>query len=1408
MIGPKIDFPKIRDKIFINMITSFLFLGLILLTTFSAISQVNTYKFTHITVDEGLSHTDAKQVREDSKGFIWIATLFGLDRYDGYRIKRFANNNDPSNIAFKNRIRSLYPDEDGMIWLSTEDGVQCFNSKTEKFIVLKQTPTSGATWGYHKIVKLKKNILVLLSLGKIRLFKINDSLLQIIPIHFEEGLQFFDFTTDGSGNCWLASNKGIWVLKADGSLLHSKITVTNNKNQEQTILKISFNNEGSLVLAVGNDIIKTIQTGQEILREKLAEIYGEKKYHVTSGQILDILQDQHKNYWVSTNEGLLRIDFNWNLLQVITDKSQNSGLTTNYLDRLYIDKSDCLWVCTFGGGVNITDLNAKPFFSIQHNPELSNTLPGNHVRCIAENGMDNLWIGTNANGLCKYNFTTNKFLSIKAGSALSELKSNEIDALVFDKTNKLWIGSSKGIQVLNKDQMVVETPVGFKDFPEHQVENLAVDFFGNIWFGSNSSGLGCIVNDNGHYITKYYNIGSHSKGKSTDAINFIYADKDRPEIFVSTIYGLERLMILNDGSVDRYFQYRINGKLNSLSSNYVWPVQRQNDSVIWVGTLGGGLNKVILKNDASYSATKYYSKDGFFNDVESLQIDDSGRIWMGGRGLECFNPITGELNEYHAKDGLQGNSFKVGSSFKGESGRLYFGGINGLNYFYPADIRKNIINAAPLITEMRVNNRQVTVADTSENPVWVKTIIPYATEIRLNYKQNNFVAYFSSMHFANPEKCLYRYKLEGLDKIWNYTNGVNASASYTNLGYKKYKLIVEASNNDDIWSRQHASLDIEILPPWWKSPLAIITYLLLLAAFFYGIYIYLLRWYRLKKEFTIREAEERRREEVHLQKEDSHQQQLQFFTNISHEFRTPLTLILGPLETLLKNQNQSPAMHHLEGMHRNAKRMMNLISELMNFKKVADNAIVLQVTPVEIKSFVQLLGDEFNEMALQKEIDFTIVNKIEKLDLWADRQVLEKILYNLLNNAFKYTPNGEKISLQVFTDMSVYKPVYSNEFKLMNKFRSKEYLYFMVKDCGLGISKESIPHIFERYYRVNDTHIGSGIGLALVKSLVALHKGDIYLYSERSKGTEIIVGVPLGKENYSDQEISILTNNKRPITVLEKITTINSLLTFAKDDNKQLSKRKIPSILIVEDNDELKSFLKESLLPFYEILEASNGQIAIDLIADKKPALIISDVMMPLIDGIQLCKHIKTTFETSHIPFILLTAKTNLNSQLEGVSTGADYYISKPFSMDMLLYTIQNIFFHQKKMKEMYANGFYEDATKLVQSNVDKKFMKELMDLIESNVENEELGVEFICRKLHTSRSKLYEKIKIISGQSIGDFIRSARLKKALDIMIHEEVMLQDVVERVGLKSSSYFTKAFKKEFGKAPAEYLRDLKQ
>lgn len=1382
----------------------FFLLFLVFSSIFNIAAQERPYKFNHLTVDEGLSHTDAIEVKQDKLGFIWIATFYGLDRYDGYRIRRFVNNVDKGNSAFKNRIRSLYPDENGYIWLLTEDGIQCFNTKTESFIPLKQNKISGATDGYFKIEKLKNGKLVLLYQNKIRVLKIDGNTLQDIPIKLPKGISIFDFTTDRVGNIWIGCDKGLLTINSRMELRKFNIFIDKELNTEQIFSKISSTSSGTMLLVSDNYILETAQTTSEILREKSFDIYVKKRYHVASGQIMDVLLDNHNNCWISTYQGLLHLDAKWNYLQTITNKSQNNGLTSNYLGKLYVDRSECLWICTYGGGVNYVDLNSKHFYLIQRNPEISNTLPDNHIRSVIEEDPNTIWIGTNLNGVCRYNLINNQFSYINANSGNLRLSSNSVNTLAIDKAKRLWIGSGKGLQIIGKSRFALENLSGSENFPKHSIENLSIDFFGNIWFGSFNNGLGCIVNDNGIYKTKFYNISKHKEGKSYDRINFIYCDPERPEIFLSTAMGLERLKIANDGKVTQYFQYKNNGKANSLSSNYVWPVQRQGANIIWVGTLGGGLNKIVLKNDGSYTVVNYNKNQKIFSDVESLQLDDKGNIWMGGRGLQSFNPTSGNLIEYNAKDGLQGNSFKVGASFKGESGRLYFGGINGLNYFYPSDIKKNTINATPLITDISVNNQSISSGDSSENPVKTDGNISYLKELRLNYKENNFTIFFSSMHYANPEKCIYRYKLEGFDKDWKYTT--NSSVTYSNLDYKEYTFNLKSTNNDGLWSKNEVELLIDVLPPWWKSSLAKFIYLILFVFFCYGVYLYLSRWYGLKREFTKHELEEKRKEELHLQKEVMQQKQLEFFTNISHEFRTPLTLILGPLEMLLKEGTNSKISYQLEGMHRNAKRMMNLIAELMNFKKIADNAISLRVSSVAIDLFVKELVNEFEEIASQKAIQFSTIFETENVECFIDKQVLEKILYNLIDNSFKYSNNGGEVILKFFSKLDEFKPSYETEFILLNDHRAKKYIYFLIKDNGIGISKESISLVFDRYYRVNSTHIGSGVGLALVKSLVELHKGDIYLYSQRNKGTEIIVGIPVGIDNYESGEINSKRDNNK--SVLEKITTLQPLLDIEISENTKAIKRKVPCILIVEDNDELRLFLKTSLEPFFQIVVASNGQIGLDLVTNKKPDLIISDVMMPVMDGIQLCKAIKETFETSHLPFILLTAKTDLNSQLEGVGYGADYYIAKPFSMDLLLLTIQNIFSQRQKLKGLFAEGFYEDAAKLVQSDVDKKLMQKLINIINDNIENEELNIEFICRKLNASRSSLYEKVKNISGQSIGDFIRSARLKKALEIMTNEDVNLQDVIERVGINSSSYFSKAFKKEFGKSPSEFLKKMKE
>ncbi|WP_183556786.1 two-component regulator propeller domain-containing protein [Mucilaginibacter sp. SP1R1] len=1360
-------------------------------------------RFSYLTVDEGLSHTDAKDIKQDKQGFIWIGTLFGLDRYDGYTIKRYYNSNDPKNNAFKNRVKSIYPDDDGNLWLTTENGIQCFDTKKEQYIDFNTKPKLNFDEKYSKLIKLKNSRLAVINQKRFSLFDIKNKLLVGVNLQLPQNLSFTDVVSDKAGNIWLSDNTGIGVL--DASLHYRHVTVTDVKGvRYDDFSRLYLDIDGNLLLTKATTIF--LVNKQELIPLKTSggasqHISFSRQYSIPAKSfITDLIQDKNHNYWVSTYLGLKYLNSQLQLKQDVTNKSFTRSVNTNYLDKLLIDRSDCLWVCTFGGGVNFCDLNAKMFHTFQHNPDLLNSIPDNHIRAILEEAGKRVWIGTNLSGLSCYDFTTQKFTQYNSYNSTVRLKNSEIISLAFDNEHNLWIGSDNGIEILNPQRSGLWQPLGYRNFPAQNIDALTKDCFGNMWFGSVNNGLGCIYhNKNGVYGVKHHGLGF-----------FIWSDPKRPELLVSTIQGLKRLVIDSAGNILKTTWYQVNQKANSLSSNYTFPIQRQNDSTYWVGTIGGGLNRLVLKKNGTYSVKVYGKKFGVFNDVESLEIANDGNIWMGGNGLECFNPRTEKLVRYDKNDGLQGNSFKVGSSYKGLDGRLYFGGISGLNYFYPDSIQKNEIEPRPIITDLVVNNRKVEIEKSDSLVASLPQVINYDKQIELNYLQNNFVVFFSAMHFANSLKCRYRYKLIGFDKDWKYTDGNNPSAAYSNLDYDKYKFLVEGTNNDGIWSKSAASIFIDVTPPWWKSVFAKFIYCLLFFSGLVGIYIYQARMYRLRREIAVRDMEEKKREEMHLQREEFYQQQLQFFTNISHDFRTPLTLILGPLESLMKENKLSGVSQSYMVMHRNVRRLVNMINELMNFRKVADNAIKLQVKPVVISRFMTDTYDEFYDLATSKDIEFSLVKDDSEFRNWLDLQIVEKILFNLLNNSFKYAPSGGTVELEMFFDLDQFKPAYNTEYILLNDYRADKYVYFRVADSGIGISKESIGHIFDRYYRISNDHLGSGVGLALVKSLTQLHKGDIYVYSERHKGTEIIIALPWGENSYLPCEKS-QADDEPLVTQLERID--NSVLLpalIAGNNHYQHIDSSVDKqqILLVEDNDELRLFLKEALQQHYHVYEATNGREALEIAVNKIPDLIISDVMMPVMDGIELCRLIKDKFETSHIPFMILSAKDALDARIKGLESGADHYFSKPVSIDLLLLTLHNIFEQRQKLKAKYTKDYYSEATELVQSTKDKEFIDKLLGLIEENIQAPELDVDYLCQHLYTSRTKLYQKIKSISDQSVGEFIRTVRLKKAIHIMTHEDISINEVIERIGLQSSSYFSRAFKKEFGKSPSQFLQTVKR
>lgn len=1388
-----------RDTIFYRLV-----LLVLAIVGFSvlAYAQEMASLFSRLTVDEGLSHTDATGISQDRKGYMWIATTSGLNRYDGYTVKNYYDVANKEKKVFDNRIRSLFADNESKIWLATEAGIRCFDAEKDTYINLKLNGKRDAGNAISKILKFGHNLIGALGFKAFELYRY-DGTNDITPLrNIASPMLIYDMVADAGKNLWLYNGNAISKVNADGNLTRFN-AVVGLKGAQNRFTRIFINNDNRMVLINKAQVFTSRTSIYHIVPggEILFDIKELSPAVFENNEVLDIKQDPSGNYWVCTKEQLLKLDAKFNLLSTVISRQNNNDLISNELKTLFIDRSACLWVCSKGAGVSHLDLNAKPFHLLQKKYRDVNGLSGNRVTAILEQNRNTLWIGSNTSGIDIYNLTNNSIHNYTHEN--SALGGNKIGAMVTDNNNLIWIGHNNGISVFDIKQNKFVTLPGQANFPQYGITTICADYSGRIWAGSIARGLCMISKDiKQTYTIKYYREPNSDKPLFDKFICSIYADKERPELFVTTTSGLYRLVFNMPGDLLRTYHYAVNKNSSSISSNYLWSVQRQNDSLLWVGAIGGGLNKLILDGRGGYKASIYNNTAGFFNDVESVVLDEHQRIWMSGRGLQMFDPRSKKLISFDKNDGLQGNGFKVGSSHKGASGRLYFGGVNGLNYFFPDSISFNKISAKPAFTDLYVNDRLISV--TSGDGAVLQHTLAYSRELTLNYLQNNFSVNFSAMHYANPSKCRYRYKLVDVDKQWQYVSPGAHTLAYSNLDYGRYKLILEASNNDDVWGADQAVLMIHITPPWWKSVIAKIIYAIIMILIIIGVFVYQARQYELKREIAINELNDKKKEEIQ-------QLQLQFFVNIMHEFRTPLSLIIGPLENMVaKVPGEEILRNNISLMYRNAQRLMNLINELMDFRKTETGLLKLQIERFDLDTLMIELCDEFDVMARQKNILFKYHQNHDLHNTWIDRQVVTKIISNLLFNSFKYTGEGGTITTEISKELS--EAAFAGQLSVMSDTVAENYFYIKIKDNGIGIAIEDIHHIFERYFRLAKTHLGSGIGLAFVKSLTLLHKGNIHVSSEPGKGTEIMIAIPYGREYYADDEMSGMMG-KSDVIKFEGASIANrSQLLLREEAPARLNgtpqkPAAAPAILIVDDNPELRDFLKTSL-DEYQIISAKNGMEGLKAAKNHFPDLIISDVMMPVMSGIEFCKQVKNDIDISHIFFIMLSARDALDAQIEGVESGADMYLAKPFSIDLLKSTVKNIFDQKNKLRQKYARDYQVQAIDLVHSAKDKSFMDKLLELIYKKMENTELDVNAICRELLTNRTDLYKKIKSITGQSLGEFIRTVRLKKAVEIMIHEDVPFSEIVFRVGIESQSYFSRAFKREYGKTPSQYLKEIKQ
>lgn len=1374
-------------------------LTLILLTVYVQQSQaIRPYIVKSITQENGLSHADANTVIQDSNGFIWIGTYSGLDRYDGYEIINYLNP-DPRHNG---RILSISNSLQEKLWILGDTGIQLFDSKSETFVdfsITGQVPDL-----LRKIILVDDSTFIgkdyfsgILYLGR---YNKSKKELKITRFDLPEEKKCTEFTRDNEGKIWIFLEHAIYIwqnarfesINIQGNLSISRAFITDDNH----ILCASENNVYYSSYTI--DVIRARE-------EPLISLADFITIQVPSNIISDLVECKDKLIAVGTHDGLFLIQRHNTYFEIIKKFSTDSyedKLTSDEIIQLFVDNSGSLWVSTYGGGVNYIDLNTQNFHKIVRKPWESETLTDNNVAAICEQD-DYIWIGTNTKGVNCYHIPSSQFVKNKIPLDTRNPFKNNIRSIISDNENRLWIASIGGIEIFNVLKGKVETnPSIVSQLPTYEITKLQKDCYGQIWGSTWHNGLVKMK------IAPDKSIQTEYLQKElieypvyrTNSVVTIYADPTEPIIYFSTLKDLVKVKLDLKGNIEE--TVILKNESGSSVPTFICAIDKQNDSTLWVGTIGNGCYKLQIKNNGTYYATNYsIDKHPLLKDAETVVYGRNGDVWIGGNGLYQLNSQTERISRYDFNDGLQSNSFKIHSSCKGKNGKCYFGGIKGLTYFTPEDIMDIPVPSNLIVTSILLNNNPL--SGYSHKKI---AYDPDKKMLSFPYFLNNIIIHFSALRFHNQERCRYRYKIDGVDNDWIYTDGRNPQASYSNLPLQRKMVFeVQLCNEEGKWDAVSTQLNLSVSPPWWASVYAYVSYVIGLLLIIIGAFYYFVHMINMRKRLEIKDMEER-------QKLEMHQMQLQFFINISHEFRTPLTLIIGSIDKLKKLVVASSYFNTLE---KNAHRLLDLISELMDFRRAELGFFKLKVNQGLISPFVLNIANEFADLAVSKEISYEIMDKSNPLEkTWYDAHLLERIVINIIDNSFKYTAAHGHIKVLLTNHFSDIPLRFNYHTEVSSGYESESSIYICVSDTGVGISEPSLEAIFNRFYRIEDSehdrHIGSGIGLALVKNLTMIHKGTVIVYSERSKGTDFIVRIPVGRNDYTAEEIyseeqvnSIIPFSDIHSSIVNEYDMTASEIKETVDDKVQ-----VETLLIVEDNDEIRKLIRDELTSGYNLMEAKDGLEALEMLGERIPDLIISDLMMPNMNGLELCRKVKGMNSTSHIPFIVLTARGLNEGYMESIESGADVYLTKPVEMGKLLLVIQNLLLKSRKIKDNISENYLYDSLKNSILREDTHFMSEFVKVIDENMSNTDMDVDFLCDKLSISRTKLYQKVKKQTGLSIMNFVKLCRLKKVAQLATENNLSMNEIMYRIGFQSQSHFSSEFKKEYGKTFSQFMQDLKK
>lgn len=1027
----------------------------------------------------------------------------------------------------------------------------------------------------------------------------------------------------------------------------------------------------------------------------------------------------------------------------------------------YLDDAQNLWIGTRKGGINHANLNVKPFTYYAGNT--TKKLISNEVRAICKDKMGRLWIGSEDMGVTVLdnNKTKNLYFNTK-----TDINNRRIRSLYCDRLGYVWIGTKGGLHRYDPKSNSIKSY--FKDktkaghLTDPNVFDMLEDSEGTLWIGT-FSGLAKYDRKNDRFLYVPKNLISGVQIRS------IIEDHQKNLWIATEDRGLTKLTQRSDNNDAakfksvRYIHTQGNDKM--LISNRLYSLVEDGSGKIWIAS-NQGLIRLDPKNN---SFKNFFIKDGLPDDIiMGVLYDGKKSIWVSHKkGLSQINTTTLEIQNFNVNDGLQSNEFNQNACFRDyKTGEMFFGGPNGLNSFFPDKIQINKYKPKTVLSQLRIMNQVVKPGLRINDQIILNKSLLCTNEILLSWWNKNFSLDFAALHYANPLGNKYKYKLEGYDHHWIFTSGYMHTASYTNLPSGNYTFKVYGSNNDGIWSDKPAVLYIEILPPWWLSWWSIMLYLIVAL----GIILIIYKYIAARIEFN--------------KNEEIQQSKLHFFTGISHEFRTPLTLIIDPLEKLISEKLDKETINHYHAlMHRNAKQLLLLINQLLDFRKLESGHLTLNLEQTDIIAFVKTVVASFESRAQDKNIQFLLQSNIESQKILFDAAKMNMVLNNLLSNAFKFTPQGGEVVIDV-------------SFLLLDK----QMLVVKIQDTGTGIAEQEIDKVFDIFYQSpasTTQQEGSGVGLALTKELIQLHGGEITLESRIGQGSIFSVFLPvLGIEQPQKQvhyhEIIQNHNESVPTETLKHIEVDTEA----------------PLLLIVDDNMDIRNYIALNFNTEYRIILSNNGTEGFLQAIEMIPDLIISDVMMPEMNGLELSNKLKSDERTSHIPIILLTARQSDESKTEGYQTGADAYVTKPFNTNVLRAQIQNLLKQRQRLRELFSHGSTMEINKIAINVTDEAFLKKVIEHIHKNIENEEFNIDNLAEILKMSRSQFYRKIKALTNQSLLDFVTTIRMNKALEFLLSGNYNISETAHKVGYSMSSNFTRTFTRHFGVSPSKYIESFRK